>query len=377
MKNNEQNDSKSHMFGHSEAKTRLLREYMAAYLGILSNTSWIRDVYLFDLFSGPGIYENNGKGSPVIFLEEIKRAYDSVVARRGQEKYFHCRFNDHDAVKIDALKQNVTNENLALGNKGDIQYSSLDYKVSLDNLLALVNAFNNERGFAFIDPYGYSEIALRDIKRVLQTGKMEVLLFMPTHFMYRFRENATPEALIRFLDDLDISEQVKGVKGLAFIEIVLNGFQAKLGYEYFVDSFAIERERNQFFCLFFFTSNKLGYLKMLEAKWKVDKEDGRGWTNDSEGGLFAKAPSANTLKLKRLLKEFLSKTGRSNESIFNFTIDNRFLPIHTNEILREFEQNGTIEVITFNYEKRRKGAFYLSMDNIKKNPNKITVKLKQ
>ena len=74
---------------------------------------------------------------------------------------------------------------------------------------------------------------------------------------------------------------------------------SKLGNNIFVDSFVIKRELNQFYCLFFFTSNTLGYLKMLEAKWKIDKEDGRGWQGLQTNDLFIK--SSETAKSKYLL----------------------------------------------------------------------------
>ena len=47
---------------------------------------------------------------------------------------------------------------------------------------------------------------------------------MPTHHMYRFKDNGTPECLIRFMEDLDILDKIKGVRGLEFIEIVNDGY---------------------------------------------------------------------------------------------------------------------------------------------------------
>ncbi len=238
-----------------------------------------------------------------------------------------------------------------------------------------ITTFKNERGFVFIDPYGYREVSLNDIASLTSTGKTEVLLFMPTHHMYRFKDNATPECLINFMEDLDITQKIKGVDGLEFIEVVKTGFQEKLGKDIYVDSFVIKRELNQFFCLFFFTSNLLGFLKMLEAKWKIDKEDGRGWAGVETDNLFSKhEETANTEKLRKLLLEFLEVKPRTSGEIFVFIIANRFLPKHGTEILKSLQNR--LETTSSDGSKVPKGAFYLTYEIFKTNPEKITIRLK-
>lgn len=370
-----EHESKNNLFDHSAAKVRLLKEYISAYLGILANADWIREVYLYDLFCGPGRYEDKGEGSPIVLLKEIVRAHEFVANPRKKPTFFKCLFNDKDTEKVARLKKNILNESLDISNYGYIKYRTDDYKHVLNDVKNEISNFTNERGFVFIDPYGYSEVSLSDIKALTNTGKTEVLLFMPTHHMYRFKDNGTPECLIRFMEDLDISEKIKGVKGLEFIEIVMDGFQNKLGNSVFVDSFVIKRDLNQFFCLFFFTSNMLGYLKMLEAKWKIDKEDGRGWQGVQENNLFStSSQTANTEKLKKLILSFLAEGPKTSGEIFEFTVKNRFLPKHGTEILKSIQEK--LEVFDENGNEARKGAFYQSHSNYKTNPHKVTIKLK-
>lgn len=363
------------MYEHSAAKVRLLKEYISAYLGILSNASWIKEVFLYDLFSGPGIYEKGGEGSPIIFLNEIVKAHESVARPRNKFTKFNCLFNDLDQEKIDRLQNNISEKKLDKQDYCQINYRTDDYRNVLSDIVNEISGFKNERGFVFIDPYGYSEVSLGDINALTNSGKTEVLLFMPTHHMYRFKDNGTPVCLIRFMEDLDISDKIVGVKGIEFIEIVMNGFQAKLGNNVFVDSFIIKRDVNQFYCLFFFTSNTLGYLKMLEAKWKIDKEDGRGWQGVQVSNLFDKlSESANTEKLRRLLLSYLESGPKTSGEIFKFIIDNRFLPKHGTEILKSIQDR--LEVTDQLGKKAPKGAFYLTYDNFKEYFNRITIKLK-
>lgn len=198
---------------------------------------------------------------------------------------------------------------------------------------------------------------------------------MPTHHMYRFKETGTPDCLIRFMEDLDIDHKIRGSKGLEFIEIVKDGFQEKLGSQVFVDSFVIKRDLNQFFCLFFFTSNMLGYLKMLEAKWKIDKEEGRGWQGVQVPNLFSNTcDTANTEKLKRLLLSFLTKGPKTSGELFEFVIRNRYLPKHGTEILKSIQDR--LDVFDSSGVKARKGAFYQTYENFRNDPEIVTIKLK-
>jgi three-Cys-motif partner protein len=370
-----EHESKTTMYEHSAAKVRLLKEYIAAYLGILSNADWIKDVYIYDLFCGPGIYENDGVGSPIVFLNEIIKAHHTVANPRNKPTNFRCLFNDLDSEKINQLRLNIEKLHLDLSRFGHIDFQSKDYKLILEDIKQEIKKFKNERGFVFIDPYGYSEVALSDIEAITSIGKTEVLLFMPTHHMYRFKENATPECLVNFLEDLGLTQKIKGVDGLDFIELVKSGFQNKLGNGVYVDSFVLKRDLNQFFCLFFFTSNFLGFIKMLEAKWKIDKEDGRGWGGVEVGTLFANlAETANTDKLKKLLLKFLKDEPRTCGEVFEFIILNRFLPKHGTEILKSIQTS--LDVISNDGTKVPKGAFYLTYDTFKSDPKKITIRLK-
>lgn len=367
-------ESKVNMLDHSVAKVRLLQEYMAAYLGILSNTEWIKEVYLYDVFCGPGLYENGGEGSPIIFLKEIQKAWETVAKPRNKPTRFKCLFNDKDADRVEKLKSNVIELELNLNEIGSIEYRNDDYKAVIKDIQNEITGFKNERGFVFIDPFGYSEVNLADIKQLTSTGKAEVLLFMPTHHMYRFKDNGTPECLIDFMTDLKITSRIKNVSGLEFIDVVMNGFQEALGNGVFVDSFVIRRELNQFFCLFFFTSNMLGYLKMLEAKWKIDLEDGRGWAGISDFNLFSQAPSSpNTEKLKVLLVDFLKSGPKTNGQVFEFVIRKRFLPKHGKDILQSLDG---LEVTSSTGQKTLKGAFYLTQKDFKDSPNKVIIKYK-
>jgi three-Cys-motif partner protein len=340
--------SQETLMEHSAVKLQLLQNYMGAYLNILSRATGIRDIHLFDLFCGPGIYPDGGKGSPMILLQEIAQTNESLSGKTYAPTTFHCLFNDLSKERIEELKENVAKSGLNETHTIRMHYRNLEYREALE---LAVDKFqhmkSNARGFAFIDPYGYKEIRLDDIKRLLSSGKSEVLLFLPAHFMFRFRENGTPESLKSFLNDvLPEGAVIKNDGGVDFIDSITDGFREKLDPKHYVDSFVIEREKNQFFCLFFFTSNLLGFQKMLEAKWRIDKEDGRGWSMGAEATLFSMAEKrANIGKLKDLLRNYIGMEGRTNNEIRDFALSHGYLPPHVSDVLNEMKAALVVEAL--------------------------------
>jgi three-Cys-motif partner protein len=369
-------ESQQTMMQHSEVKIRLLKLYLERYLNVLSVSQFFGDIYLYDLFCGEGIYENNGKGSPIVILETIKNTYFANKAKGAKTDKFICHFNDIESWKIQKLKTEVSNRKLHYSEIGEVNYSEDDYREKLSEVASKINGFKKEKAFVFIDPYGYKEIKVSDIKSLLKSGKSEVLLFLPTQFMFRFEKQGTPECLVDFISELMPVEQWPASEtGIDFIENLTEAFRKTLG-EHFVDSFIITRDKNQFFCLFFFTSHIYGFDRMLDAKWTIDEEEGRGWQYESENTLFNQTEKkANTYKFERKLIDFL-KTEKTNSQLYQFTLHNGHLPSHTNEILIKLQDEGKLTALKNDGTKARKSSFYINYKDYKNEPSKIKLKIK-
>lgn len=97
---------------------------------------------------------------------------------------------------------------------------------------------------------------------------------------------------------------------------------------------------------------------MLEAKWDIDSEQGKGWDySGNQPSLFYEHKN-NVLAEK--LEKFLKSRPRTNGETYEFTLRQGFLPKHTNEIFADWQQTGKLEVKLSNGENARKKAFYNS-----------------
>jgi len=343
------------LFEHSEAKVKLYSRYLSIYLNVLSRTH-VKNIHLFDLFCGEGIYEDGGKGSPLAALECIKNHYYG----NGE----HCpnlflTFNDNEyskiepqKLKIDRVKENA--EKIFKPDNVKIGYASIDYSIIIEKVIDRTGKLkNDERALVFIDPCGYKEIKPIDIRRLLENGKTEVLLFLPIYFMSRFAVKAKDEeykggeSLRNFLGELfgSINNLPNYKNQNEFIFLIQEEFKKFLGLKY-VDSFKIERENNQWFSLYFFTNNPKGFLKMLESKWALDKKHGAGF-KQGDGHMLDMFDEISLTHYDKKVLEFLKQnSAATNEDLRNFGIENNFLPKHTKQVLDELKKKHEIEIIS-------------------------------
>lgn len=363
---------KTNLLEHSEIKVRLLGEYLKRYLSVIANLNYNQKIKIYDLFCGNGRYDDGGEGSPLIIVRTIDELYKSGVIK-GQFPKIDCYFNDLDKDRVVNVQKEIESLSLDKNAFGKIEYSTNDYQEEIKKLVALLPSIKNEKVFIFIDPYEYRHIKMNDIKSLMLNKNAEVLLWLPTQQMYRFHQNGTPESLKDFIDELlPYTQWKESSSPWEFVEQLKEAFRDYMGNDYFVDKFTIQKDPRTVFCMYFFSSHIRGFEKMLEAKWEIDNEQGKGWEYDSQPTLFA---AIKTNPLSEKLNGFLKET-RSNAEVYNFTLHSGFLPKHTNEVLTAWQDQGKLAVILADGSAARKKSFYISYDNYRDEPRKATIKIK-
>ena len=367
-------DVKKNLLEHSAVKVRLLGEYLRRYLNVISNDGYTEKIKIYDLFCGEGIYKNQGEGSPLVILRAVKDLHFINVARLHKTPLIDCYFNDIETRKIEKVKQAIKDKSLYYPDFGKIEYNSNDYKEEVRRLIETLPRLKNHKAFIFIDPYEYKHIKPSDIRDLLANRNTEVLLFLPTQFMYRFDANGTPEALKDFIEELvDIKKWKDPDSAREYIEQLKEAFRHYLGAEFFVDTFTIQKDSKTLFCLFFFCSHIKGFEKMLEAKWEIDTEQGKGWNYTNTGSLFEQF---KTNPLEEKLKGFLKDHKRYNGELYKFVLTCGFLPKHANEVFFNWQNNDVMIVETDKGEKVRKGSFYIAYKYYRDEGKKVKLTLR-
>jgi hypothetical protein len=112
---------------------------------------------------------------------------------------------------------------------------------------------------------------------------------------------------------------------------------------------------------------------MLETKWQIDEEEGKGWSYEKSGNLFS-SMKTNLLK-QRLIELLKNKEKVFNGDVYEFTLRLGYLPKHVVDLFSGFQDQGKLTIISENSDKIRKGAFYIGYDNYKANYKKVYFKL--
>lgn len=126
------------------------------------------------------------------------------------------------------------------------------------------------------------------------------------------------------------------------------------------------------------SSHIFGFEKILEVKWQLDEETGRGFKiPQQQQSLFddffaEEIKNENAENLELILTTFL-KESKTNRQIYELTLENEFLPKHTTEIFEKWQTANTkFKVHDLKTKKEaRKKAFYVSWNHYKEKEDKV------
>lgn len=366
---------------HSKAKVDFYKTYLERYVAILCQSQYIRHIRIYDVFCGMGIYEDGGKGSPIVAYDTIKSIYEAHKVTNNTE--ITLTINDKSPERIAKVNEYI--------NSHKHTYCKVcSYNLDIIQLLGkivpeIISTPTDTRNLVFIDPYGYKDIKKELLQNLMKNGHTEVILFLPISHMQRFTNAAIQdedsitqyEPLRNFVYSFFPQEnhpiRKNTVRAKEYIQYLADAL--KFDNQYFATSYYIERDKANYFALFFMSSNIFGFEKILDVKWTLDEEHGGGFKlPEPTGNLFAEEFSLetkndNARKLKAKLEEVLKRPQTNNE-LYEIVLRNEFLPKHANEVLRDMQQNNPrFTVINIATGKNaRKSSFYLSYQHYKEEP---------
>ena len=383
---NKHSDSKKTMLAHSEAKVEFFKTYLERYLRILYLAPNIDEINIFDVFCGTGIYDNGKKGSPIVAFDAIKKLREEL----GYNKKINLIVNDSKEEKVSTVQNYINSNN---NNYCDVKYHTQPAALMFKEVISSIKTQNrNSRNLIFIDPYGYKEIKKTTLQELLENKRTEIILFLPISQMQRFTTTALENELepykpLRsfvysfFEENHPIRKRT--VRAIEYIDYLKEAL--RFG-KYFSASYYIERDESSYYGLFFISPHIYGIQKILEVKWDLDEDNGKGFRQPLAQPTFSLfeqldkelAKNDNYERLEKILKDFLI-TPKNNWQIYEIILENEFLPKHANEIFKNWQEKlGNFKVIDINTNKlARKNSFYVNWDNYKNNASspKVTFTL--
>ena len=350
---------------HSQAKVEFYKAYIKRYLRILNLAPYIDNINIYDVLCGMGIYEDGGKGSPIVAFDAIKE-----LSNEKSLKNISLIVNDKNTKRIDVIRNYIESQNKKVCN---IRYFNKDVDEMFKIIIKEINSCqSNTRNLVFIDPYGYKTIKNETIYSLMKSKKTEIILFLPVSHMHRFTQVAMNDDMtIQYKplrdfvfsffreDHIIRTNKVSVLNYINYIKIAL-----RFNNEFFTSSYFIERDAVNKFALFFISFHPYGYEKILEVKWLLDDDYGNGFRRPQEPRLFdefdkEESRLKNKETVKKIIWEALERP-KTNKELYLLLLENEFLPTHGNQVLKELQGEDKIEVYDLEKNKSaRKGSFYI------------------
>lgn len=344
---------------HTLAKHDILREYLEAWLPIMSK--WNKHLLLIDGFAGPGRYLGGEEGSPLIMLRTLlsHKARTAMAATT-----FTFLFIEQDGARIAHLRAEIGALGVLPGNVRVMPPVEANFADVMGGLFERFKGLALAPTFAFIDPFGYKDNNVDLTGKILSFPKCEVLIYLPLYNIARFVNEPGQESVLTNLYGDDSWKAAKAVDGFENRQDALHDlFAAALGkHATFVRSFEMMgKGTNTGYHLFFASSNLMGLRKMKDAMWQVDARGGRSFRDSTIRGqavLFKDEPDYTILL--RMLRDHFGDGEFSIEEAERFTLvqtpfrDDGHLKTPT---LKPAEKGGLLTARNRDGSKRR-GMFY-------------------
>lgn len=352
-------------------KLQFFRGYIRKWLPVFlaDTTSQFSEVHIYDFFCGPGKDACGTEGSPLVILEEIDKFIREKASVCRQDVKLFVHFNDQDPQKVRALKDVV--EELPYNPRCIIQYTELEFTEALDKARPSLQGYGIA-SLLIVDQFGWKAMSQETFEKIVACSATDLIFFVSSSHVRRF---SVVPSVTKYLP-LKV-EELTEVPGKEFHRFLCERVYRPLvpaAKEYYLAPFSIKKEgTSNIYGLVFGSSKLLGLQKFLEVCWKSDEISGEA-NYDIDDDVFLRLGEYPLLpedkiakkrdRFERDLHRFLHGATRDNREVFKFTLESGFLSHHATDILRQFQNSGTIRVEDLKLRKAaRRGDFYLSWKN--------------
>jgi len=292
---------------HTQAKHDLLVRYLGGWFPVLSKFQG--RVLFFDGFAGPDVYSKGEEGSPTKALRTLLEHRHSMPNCE-----FVFVFNEHDAARFRSLEARHKD----LRRQFDPWPPNIKVQLLNDNFVNVAQGIlesldQREKRlaptFAFLDPFGYKDVPLDLISRLLAYDRCELFIYFDFNSTMRF---ATAGNVDDHFEALFGTDEFKNAppagdpgRGPFLRDLYERQLTEVCKFPY-VQSFEMVKSGNKIgYYLYYCTRSIKGLEIMKEAMWKVAPGGDFSFSDDLAGQpiLFEVDPDTNPLRVA-LLDEF-------------------------------------------------------------------------
>lgn len=262
---------------HTLAKHRILEGYLKAWMPIITTQNArvgaSRPVRYVDGFAGAGEYTGGELGSPIVALN-VALNHD-----RQFETPIKCLFIEERLDRFEHLSALLASRKSQVDASKNVRWTDPrkgDCEAILDELLKQSESTRTPFGPAlvFLDQYGYSQVPIDIIRRIMAWPSCEVFSFINWRDLNRYLSDGTkwPGITRAFGGEewKQVMELPQSQKQTRFRELYEKALRERAGVRYMCRFDMRDKNDKLLYWLFFCSNNIRGLEEMKRAMWKVD-----------------------------------------------------------------------------------------------------------
>lgn len=273
---------------HSLAKHRILRQYLEAYVAILTSNRAVEklNLSLVDGFSGGGAYRcpltgEKIAGSPLLMLEAMDSAETS--ANEGKTKPFKLDANfyfiERQKPTIEYLKQEIADCESAAGKQDQINILRGRFAERLPAVIKQIKSKGRaHRAIFLLDQYGYTDVTLANMRKIFcELPNAEVILTFAVDWLADFvNESEKFESALKNLElshKRDLLVQIRKQHAAdwrpSIQHLLHHHFYEKSGAECYTPFFINSTDSHRAYWLLHFSKHSTARNAMVDLHWSM------------------------------------------------------------------------------------------------------------
>ena len=353
-------------------KLEIFEDYAQAWIPTFVMQQHVKEIHIFDFFSGPGYDSKSVPGSPIRLLDKVNEHLGIILSKKTK---IVLHLNEFEPTKKKQLKFELLKENCNayINRNPKFKYflTINFYNEAAENLFfKLTSYISKYPSLVYLDQNGVKFISQKYINKLEELRTTDFLYFVSSSFFKRYGKT---EEFRKSLQ-IDVSE-LEAEEYRNIHRLVLNKMKSRLPEttELKLFPFSIKKNTN-IYGIVFGSKNYAAVNKFLTIAWKRNELNGEAnfdIDNDNTKNQLTLFDDKRMTKIEKFQSDLeyklLEKNSVTNKEVLIYTYQCGHIPKHAEVVLKKLKKEAKL-----NYDTQTP---YLTYEKVFRNNNIINYQI--
>lgn len=319
---------------HTKAKHDILTRYLGAWFGIFGRSRHHQRAIVLDGFAGPGRYDDNEPGSPVLTLNALLDHRSFADFGNTEFTFLFNEWNDERFASLQGVLADVKANRAPWPKTVQVIDRNQNFQELARELLDSIPAGKQlAPTFAFIDPFGYRDVPMSLIRNLVSHPSCELFIYFDFNSVNRFANagNVDPYFTALFgCDDYKNAPTGSEERGRFIHDLYERQLRQECDFAYIRSFEMVNKSGHTGSYLFFCTRNDQAYDKMKQAMWALAPGGGYEFNDRLAGRPVLLEDEANTGPLQDELAQHFAGHAVPVQDVIDYVVTKT--PFHSGQV---------------------------------------------